>query len=436
MKEIVLTDQQLSAVEMVKKNKISLLVGGPGCGKTTTTLEIMNWAKSENLNILQTAPTGKAAKRMMQATGEYASTIHSMLGCIFEDGEFLFAHNKDFPLDADLIILDEISMITNDLMARVMDAVDVRRTRVLLVGDQDQLPSVGAGAVLRDLLASGVIPHTELDIIHRNSGEIVSACHKIKKGQGYVPYNKLDLEAESPINLIHIECFTPEQALVGIQRLVCDVIPEKYGYDPIDEIQVISPVNSKGPLSCDSINAVLQDKLNPTSKVKDVFGEDEKKSDSQKIKFRPGDKVINTKNSKAKTVSGEETGIVNGDIGIVKDVTNKIITVEFADPDREVEILRKEHKLLHAYCITCHRFQGSEAPVIIIPVHTQFNYFLSNPWIYTAISRAKVICVTIGTFGTVEYAIRNRIPNNRTTKLKERIVAAEHAAMELEFAEI
>lgn len=429
-----LTEQQFAAVEMVKSNQISILTGGPGTGKTTATLEIINWAKSEDLIITQAAPTGKAAKRMMQATGEYASTIHSMLGCLFEGGIFVFNHNKKNPLDTDLIILDEVSMITSNLMASVMEAVNIQRTRVLLVGDQDQLPSVGAGAVLRDLLSSQVIPHVELDIIHRNTGEIVKACHGIKHGQLYTPHRKLDLDIENPINLTHIECFTPEQSLERVSKIVCNLIPEKYGFDPITDIQVISPVNSKGMLSCDSINHVLRNELNPV-KEETVFGE-ESQQDKQQKYFFPGDKVINTKNSKAETVDGEETAIVNGDIGIVQKITSKIITVKFTDPDREVEILKREHHLLHAYCITCHRFQGSEAPVIIIPVCAQFNYFLSNSWIYTAISRAKNICITVGTFGTIERAIRNRIPNTRLTRLKERLITADRAVIEKEFANI
>ena len=181
--KIDLTGQQKATLEMVKQNRVSVLTGGPGTGKTTTTLSIIEWAASENMNIIQAAPTGKAAKRMMESTGHYASTIHTMLGCIFDNGNFQFAHNKDNPLQTDLLILDEISMITNDLMCRVLEAVNPKRTRVLLVGDQDQLPSVGAGAILRDILGSKTIPHIELDVIHRNSGAIVTACHKIKNGQ-------------------------------------------------------------------------------------------------------------------------------------------------------------------------------------------------------------------------------------------------------------
>lgn len=442
---IKLTKQQLLSVEMVKNNQVSILTGGPGTGKTTTTKEIIDWAISENLKISQAAPTGKAAKRMMSATDYYASTIHTMLGCEFDDKtkSFKFIRNAYNNLPADLIILDEISMITNDLMARVLEAIDTNKTKLLLIGDQNQLPSVGAGAILRDILASKTIPHVELDIIHRNSGKIVTACHKIKDGQLYTPVRKLNLEADSPVNLIHIECFTPESALLGIEKLMCDVIPKKYNYDPVEDIQVISPVNKKGELSCDSINKVLRNRLNPDkvnnfeenldNHIDNHFKAKENNSDNNTYKFRSGDKVINTKNSKAESVGGEESAIVNGDIGIVQAVDVKSITVLFSDPERTVRIPKSDQHLLHAYCITCHRFQGSEAPVIIIPVHRQFNYFLSNSWIYTAISRAKDICITIGSFQTVERAIRNRQPNNRVTMLSEKLIAADRANIEREF---
>lgn len=410
------TKQQNAALSMIQNNQVCIMTGSPGTGKTTATLQIIEWAKSENLSVLQASPTGRAAKRMMEATDHYASTIHSMLGCEFDGitNKFTFIHNKHNPLNADLLIIDEISMITTELMADVLEAVDVNRTKVLLIGDKNQLPSVGPGAVLRDLMDCVHIPCIELDIIHRNSGEIVKACHDIKDGKLYTPYAKLNLEADSPINLIHIERQTPEETLSAVEALTCNLVPDKFGYDPVNEIQVISPVNKKGILSCESINNVLKHNLNPVP----MPGY----SSDNRPKFCKGDKVINTKNDKAVLVNGKSSAIVNGDIGIVQKTSDKHIIVLFSDPDREVSILKSEQHLLHAYCITCHRFQGSEAPVIIIPVHAQFNYFLSNSWIYTAISRAKNICITVGSFNTIQRAIQNRKPNNRVTRLRHRIL--------------
>ncbi len=425
------TEQQLSAIEMVKNNSVSILTGGPGTGKTTTTRGIITWAKSQNMKILQAAPTGKAAKRMMDSTDHPATTIHTMLQCHLEKGYFEFKYREGNPLQADLVILDEISMITNDLMCRVMEAISPKHTKLLLVGDQDQLPSVGAGAVLRDLLKSKIIRHVELDVVLRNTGSIVKACHQIKHGRIYTAHSKLDLEATSPINLVHIECDTPERTLAGIETIMCDRMPLR-GYDPVKDIQVISPVNTRGELSCESINKKIRKRLNP-SKANGMF-EDDSKEDQ--YPFRPGDKVINTKNSRLTNTDGALVMVVNGDIGFVLDIEGKDLTVKFLDPDREVIIPKKEKNLLHAYCITCHRFQGSEAPVIIIPVHRQFDFFLSNSWIYTAISRGKQIVVTIGRFRTIARAIKNRVPNNRTTMLESLLTSAHQAKIEEEFPEI
>ena len=431
--KLIPTQEQIAAVDMVKKYQVSILTGGPGTGKTFTTRNIIEWAETKKMQVVQAAPTGKAAKRMQEATGRYASTIHSMLGCGFNDeGDFVFQHNPINPINADLIILDEISMLTNDLMARVMEALDTKRTKLLLIGDENQLPSVGAGAVLRDILASGTVPHTQLTKIHRNSGAIVQACHAIKGGMLYSPARALDMEAPDPVNLIHVECKTPEQAIVGVQKIVRDRMPMR-GYNAVNDVQVISPVNKKGPLSCENINKILRAELNPFDNLPPEIQTDIKDFKSD---FWPGDKVINTQNSKAMKTNGRETAIVNGDIGKVVSVSGKRLRVLFTDPNREVFLPKKSKNLLHAYCITCHRFQGSEAPVVVIPVHKQFNFFLSNSWIYTAISRGKDIVVTIGSFDTIEKAIRNRSPNNRHTGLKRYLIEEKQAILESEFSEI
>ncbi len=402
---IVLTDQQQAAVEMAQRSSLSVLTGGPGTGKTTTVNQIVAQVKKQGQTVFLAAPTGKAAKRMMEATGEFASTIHLLLGWE-ADGEnhYRFAYNAENPLNCDLLILDEVSMIDTFLMADVLNAIDPETTRLLLVGDQDQLPSVGPGAVLRDLLASGKMPHVELDVVHRNAGTIVRACHAIKKGQRYEPDAVIDLDAVPPANLIHVECATPEITLDAIESIVCDRMPLR-GYDPVNDVQVISPVNERGELSCKAVNERLRNRLNP--------------GDDDHGKFRVGDRVINTVNGRFPGKDNREYSVVNGDIGFVRELQKKTMLVEFADPERQVLMSKKAGHLLHAYCITCHRFQGSEAPVVLIPVHRQFNYFLSNPWIYTALSRGKEIVITVGTFDTIVRAIKNNTPNARTTMLKE-----------------
>jgi exodeoxyribonuclease V alpha subunit len=224
MATIFLTEQQRSAVQMVFENKISILTGKPGTGKTTTVKAIIDHAIKSGLRFIQAAPTGKAAKRMIESTGHPAGTIHSILGPEYSNGEFSFNQNADNPLRTDLVIIDEVSMVTTDLAAHLMNAIDTEKTRILLVGDTGQLPSVGGGAVLRDLLASGIIPHTELDIIHRNSGKIIEACHAIHEGIPFSPETTIDLEQENPINLIHVQVDDPDEILTAIETIACDQI--------------------------------------------------------------------------------------------------------------------------------------------------------------------------------------------------------------------
>ena len=431
-----LTEQQKAAVQMVQENQISLLSGGPGTGKTTAVLEIVNKFEDQNLKVTQAAPTGKAAKRMQEATGRAASTIHAMLGCQFDGNKFAFIHNAKNPLATDLVILDETSMITTDLMARVFEAINTDRgTKLLLVGDPYQLPSVGAGAVFRDFLAAGIFPHIELDVIHRNSGRIVEVCNQIKSGQVYFPDTTLDLQAENPINLIHVECKTPEITQRAVRALVCDRMPIR-GYDPVDDIMTLSPVNKKGPLSCLALNRILRQELNPEPhRDPEVVKKElqQKAKEDARMEFRAGDKVIQCKNDKVETDKGAPTFVVNGDMGKIVLIDKKYIIVDFTEPDRRVVISKRENHLLHAYVITCHRAQGSEAPVVIVPIHQQFNFFLSNSWLYTALSRGKQIVITVGAFSTIERAIKNRTPNDRLTRLKQRFIEYDRKFLEAEF---
>jgi exodeoxyribonuclease V alpha subunit len=250
----------------------------------------------------------------------------------------------------------------------------------------------------------------------RNSGDIVKACHKIAKGEVYAPSGKLDPDAG--FNLRHIEAGTMQTQEI-IRSLVVDRLPLR-DYNPMWDVQVLSPVNSRGPLSCDALNKILQGMLNPLPKVAAP------QPDDDKIHFRVGDKVINTKNMPIGSSRGRSSAsyLVNGDMGQITDEIDhgKKWMVRFSDPERNVPIPKKNHNLLLAYCVTCHRMQGSEAPVIIIPVHSSFKFFLNRPWIYTAISRAKDICITVGQFDAIEQSIRQGDSSERKTFLREKLI--------------
>lgn len=404
-----LTSEQQQALEMAQSNRISILTGAPGVGKTYTLKAILDWAQSERMYVAQASPTGKAAKQMTAATGRQATTIHRMLAPrMGNNGNFIFSMNEDNKLYEDLIVLDECSMITNSLMASVMKAIDTSKTRLLLVGDHYQLPSVGAGAILRDLIASGRIPCTELTEIQRNSGDIVKACHRIKNGKYYKPSAKLNPDAG--LNLRHIEIRSFERIQDTIRQIVCGRMVER-GYDPVWDVQVLSPTNTRTELSCQALNKILQGELNSSNPA--IEG----------TIFRVNDKVIQTKNEKLKTPTGSEELVINGDQGTILEINikRKQIVVKFDDPKRVVTVPLRKNKLLLAYTITVHRFQGSEAPVIVIPIHTGFNFFINRSWLYTAISRAQEICITIGQFDAVREAIKWEMVMGRKTRLKEKL---------------
>ena len=399
---ITLTDEQNTAVQMTKDNRISVIVGGPGVGKTTVTKQIVQAAMSDGKIVSLCAPSGKAARRLSEATGQTASTIHRLLEARMEAGEFVFTRGKLVPLACQLLICDETSMVSNDLAASLLRAVNSTKTKVLFVGDHNQLPSIGPGAVLRDMLNCENIPHVNLEKIHRNSGDIVNSCHRIKDGLSYTPSAKLD--PENGLNIRHIEQSNPKKIVEIIRDLISLRLPAR-GYDPIWDVQVLSPTNTRTAMSCEGINQALQDALNPSKPIEGT-------------KFRPGDKAIQTKNEE---VNGEY--VVNGDLCEILSVTKKEITAKFFDPNRVVTFSKKFNHLLLAYSITCHRFQGSEAPVIIIPVHKSFSFIVNRPWIYTAISKAKQICITVGQFEAINRAIKVEVASKRKTLLAEKIAA-------------
>jgi len=405
-----LNEKQLEALKMVQEKQLSILCGAPGVGKTYTLKEIIKWTSSQKLSVAMAAPTGKAALQMQNATNFPATTIHKLLAPKFYNNQFTFDHNERNKLKFDFIILDETSMVTNNLMADILRAIDIKKTKLLLVGDFYQLPSIGPGKILQDLIESDKIPFVELTEIQRNSGDIVKACHQIKNKKIYIPSERLD--PETGLNLRHIELKSLQKIQQAIQEIACNRMPAK-GFDPLWDIQIISPTNQRTLLSCDSLNFLLQNELNKNEAIENTI-------------FRTGDKVINTKNEKVSTPTGAKEMIINGDIGLIVNILparNQII-IDFQNPSRTVAVPLRKNNLKLAYCITCHRFQGSEAPVIIIPVHSGFNFFVDQPWIYTAISRAQQICITVGEFSAIRNAIKKEQSTKRKTCLKEKLLAA------------
>jgi len=355
-----------------------------------------------NKLIALTAPTGKAAKRMSEMIGMPASTIHRLLEPepYQSNGEtkFSFHYGVGEHLPNDVVVIDEFSMVDVPLAASLFRAI-APGTRVLIVGDHYQLPSVGPGAVLRDLLAAGV-PSYELTEIKRNTGDIVRVCHAIKDGRPAIPSPALDPEAG--YNLRHIEESDPTRIQQIIREIVCERMPRRpEGYDPVWDVQCLSPMNERTELSCLALNKLFQEALNIHPPI-------------EKTPFRIGDKVIQRKNQ---DIDGEF--IVNGDLGEIEEITSYEIIVNFKYPDRRVRVKRNENHLALAYCITIHKAQGSEAPVIILPLHSSFGAFFNRELVYTGISRARDICITVGEWGALQQAA-GRVGNvRRITRLAE-----------------
>ncbi len=387
---------QITALETAKQNRVFILTGAPGTGKSTVAKEILDHYEAQELRCVLAAPSGKAAKRMYECTGRQASTIHKLLEPEKVKDKFVFTRNADNPIQADLILLDEVSMVDTTLMARLLEAV-APGTILVMLGDTHQLPSVGPGNILKDMIQSGLIPCTELTIIKRqDEGLIIKNCHHIKNGQDI----ELDNSAAKDF------FFMQREDEIDIQETVLELIsnrlPKSYKADPLRDIQIITPLREKTELSCKALNELCQAKLNPNPKP-------------DNCSFKVGDKVIQTKND-------YEKEIVNGDIGYIKtiDKGDKLIGVEFENPTRLISIPLYGNDLELAYACTCHRLQGSEAPIVIIPIHRCFGtLIMQRNWIYTAISRAKKVCILVGQVEEIPKIIRRNQQQKRFTNLAE-----------------
>lgn len=386
---------QIAAIRQAADSKVMVLTGGPGTGKTTTTQGIIAAFRTAKLHILLAAPTGRAAKRMSEATGMEAKTIHRLLEYNPMDG---YKRNDENPLDGDALIVDECSMIDIILMNNLMKAIP-EHMRLVLVGDIDQLPSVGAGNVLRDIIDSDMIPVIRLTRIFRQaqSSRIVMNAHAVN--QGSFP----DISNGRNTDFFFIKNDDPEQVAGEIVKLVRDRLPKAYG-QPLNNIQVLTPMQ-RSVVGAGNLNILLQEALNHNTAGISRGG----------YTYKYGDRVMQIRNNYDKNV-------FNGDIGIVAnvDLEDRALTIDFDGRMVEYDATELDEVTL-AYATTIHKSQGSEYPIVIIPVLMTHYVMLQRNLIYTGITRAKKICVLIGQTKALYYAVKNLTVSKRNTLLKERL---------------
>ena len=386
---------QLAAIRQAVTSKVMVLTGGPGTGKTTTTQGIIAALKKAGLRVLLAAPTGRAAKRMSEATGMEAKTIHRLLEYNPQDG---YKRNDENPLEGDALIVDECSMIDILLMNNLLKAVPVGM-RLVFVGDIDQLPSVGAGNVLRDIIDSQRIPVVRLVCIFRQAqkSRIVMNAHTINQGRFPDTSNGRDTD------FFFMREDDPERAAETIVRLVKERLPRAYRESP-DRIQVLTPMQ-RGVVGAANLNLLLQQALNPSGPSLNRGG----------YTYRQGDRVMQQRNNYDKDV-------FNGDLGYIREVDTeeRTLKVDFDGKWVEYDVTELDELTL-AYATTIHKAQGSEYPIVVMPVLMTHFVMLQRNLIYTGITRAKKICVLIGAAKALAYAVRNVSVLKRNTRLKERL---------------
>ena len=397
-----LSERQKEAVRasLTPGGKVTVLTGGPGTGKTTTVRTIIEILERFKCRYALASPTGRAAKRLSETTGRPAQTIHRLLGFVPGEG---FKHNDENPLDVDMLIVDEASMLDLLLANHLFKAVHPA-SHLLLVGDVDQLPSVGAGNVLRDVIDSGAVPVVQLDLIYRQAQDslIVTNAHRINKGQ-------MPAFAKTATDFYLFVQDDPDAAADLVVDIVKNRIPRRFGYDPMEDIQVLSPMY-RGAVGVSNLNERLQAALNPPSP-----GKAERRFSGRA--FRTGDRVIQLRNN-------YDLDVFNGDLGWIRaiDVANQALRVQI--DDRVVSYDWSEaDELALAYAVSVHKAQGSEYRAVVIPVMTTHYMMLTRPILYTAVTRARELVVLVGTRRALAIAVRNNKVSQRHTGLAPRIGA-------------
>jgi exodeoxyribonuclease V alpha subunit len=397
--QIELAENQKLAVKTSFTEKVHIITGGPGTGKSTITKVILAVMKKLTDKILLAAPTGRAAKRMAEITKMEAKTIHALLKFDFKINGF--THSREKPLDCDLIIIDEASMLDTILMYSLLKAIPTT-ARIIFVGDIDQLPSVGAGNVLNDLIQSKVIPVTRLTDIFRQaaSSKIITNAHRINAG--VFP----DINIDKDSDFFFVEEEDTEKMVTLIGDLVATRLPKKYGFDRLTEIQVLSPMN-RGIVGNRGLNEYLQQRLNPSTDPLVKLGRS----------FNVNDKVM-------QIVNNYDKEVFNGDVG-------RITKIDRVEQEIHVEIDRNNivydfteiDELVLAYSVSIHKYQGSECPCVVIPIHTTHYNLLFRNLVYTGITRGKKLVILVGTKRALHIAVNNNQVAKRYTGLQQAILA-------------
>ena len=396
---------QREAVAQAARSKVLVVTGGPGVGKTTIVRGILEIFSGRGLRCGLCAPTGRAAKRLTETTGREAKTIHRLLE--FDPALGGFKRDAANPLDLDLLVVDEASMVDVALMHQLVRAVP-RRACLVLVGDVDQLPSVGPGTVLADVIASGAVPVVRLTEMFRQAEQswIVRAAHAVRRGE--VP------ESAQPGrgDFYFVEAENPQTIIDRIVTMVRERIPRRFGLDPFRDVQVLTPMN-RSELGAHALNARLQAVLNPPAGGPEVerFG----------WKFRAGDKVLQTQNNYQKEV-------FNGDVGRIAsiDETEREVVVDF-DGKTVAYDFGEMDEISLAYALTIHKAQGSEYPAVVLPLHTQHFVMLQRNLLYTGLTRGKRLVVLVGSRKALETAVRRQDTVRRCSRLRERLEAGAAA---------
>lgn len=421
--DILLSEKQKEAIRAINDNNVTIITGGPGTGKTTIIKSIIEIYKQKKYKIVLCAPTGRAAKRMTETTGEEASTLHRLLEIGKVDEESLFKKDNEYqgaPIDGDIIIVDEVSMVDMFIMSYLLDCI-YKGTKLILVGDCDQLPSVGPGSVLKDLISSEKITTVHLDKIFRQAAKskIIVNAHRVNSGKKFISKEDKEMEEDSKQDFFFIKENNQEKVLEQVLSL-CNGRLKKFGdYDFFESIQVLSPTK-KGMLGTKEMNKALQEELNPHRE-----GEAEKNSIG--AIFRIGDRVMQIKNNYdiywEKKSNGEVevgNGVFNGETGTILNINEKEknICVKFDDEKFVWYEFNDLEQIEHSYCITIHKAQGSEFDVVIMIVPQAAPMLLTRNLLYTGLTRAKKLLIVIGNERVVDYMINNVDSKKRNTGLE------------------